>query len=67
MPEMNRSFFAERAAQALKVAQTTKDPEVAATHRRLATSYRELMDLSPRANFRVAKTPTPAAREALER
>jgi hypothetical protein len=48
MPELNdRAYYAARAAKALKLAEAASDPELAAIHRRMAESYRELVELTP--------------------
>ena len=50
MTDLNdREYYARRAARAAKLAETVHDPEIAAIHRRMADSYRELAELSPEA------------------
>ena len=43
----DRAYYAARAAKAAALAETTIDPEIAAIHRRMAASYRELEELTP--------------------
>jgi len=48
MTDLNdREYYARRAARATKLAETVHDPGIAAIHRRMAASYRELAELSP--------------------
>lgn len=48
MTELNdREYYAARAARASILAETARDPEIAAIHRRMADSYLELVELTP--------------------
>ena len=48
MTELNdRAYYAARAAEASELAETATDPEIAAIHRRMGESYRELVELTP--------------------
>ena len=48
MPEVNeRSYYAQRASNAAKLAGLAEDPKIAAIHRAMAASYRELAEMTP--------------------
>jgi len=48
MPEVNeRAYYAQRASAAAKLADLAEDPKIAAIHRGMAASYRELAEMTP--------------------
>ena len=48
MPEVNeRAYYAQRASNAAKLADLAEDPKIAAIHRDMAASYRELAEMTP--------------------
>lgn len=49
MPEtMNNAYYRARAGRLAELADNASDPEIAAIHRRMAKSYRELAELTAR-------------------
>lgn len=48
MPEVNeRTYYAQRALNAARLAELADDPKVAVIHRGMAASYRELAEMTP--------------------
>lgn len=48
MPDQNdKAYYAARAARYRELAETSRDPAIAAMHRRTAVSYAELAEMTP--------------------